>query len=79
MCLSLLKHESSKYAFCMILPILLININNNRLKNFECSVELISLFIFNVFINDKNRSKKLITESIILIEYFLFLLVIIKL
>lgn len=78
MCLSLLKHESSKYAFCMILPILLININNNRLKNFECSVELISLFIFNVFINDKNRSKKLITESI-LIEYFLLLFVIIKL
>lgn len=78
MCLSLLKHESSKYAFCMILPILLININNNRLKNFECSVELISLFIFNVFINDKNQSKKLITESI-LIEYFLLLFVIIKL
>lgn len=77
MCLSLLKHESSKYAFCMILPILLININNNRLKNFECSVELISLFIFNVFINDKNQSKKLITESI-LIEYFLLLFVIIK-
>lgn len=61
----------------MILPILLININNNRLKNFECSVELISLFIFNVFINDKNQSKKLITESI-LIEYFLLLFVIIK-
>ena len=77
MCLSLLKHESSKYAFCMILPILLININNNRLKNFECSVELISLFIFNVFINDKNQSKKLITESI-LIEYFLLFFVIIK-